>query len=224
MSKAVQAWPWPIMFALEWISSRSWRQTWGEIEREKEKNIFWAKERRAASWKRRRRSTSRRWGWTWTTRTPRAAAHTKCGEPDESLQVPKKWVAEENYEDDSKARLEWVRMVDQDADRLSAKCPQLLDCFTSIFDHPLHISWANVCQLNKKRSVPANPVLTSLPPPTYVYLLKIWTQLAVLWRIWTPLVVLWRIWTPPLVVWKRLLVNLLQFLAWCKLSCYLDLN
>ena len=90
------------MFPLEWISSRSWRQTWGESEREKEKNMFRAKERRAASWKRRRRSTSRRWGWTWTTRTPRAAAQTKCGEPDESLQVPKKRVAEENYEDDSK--------------------------------------------------------------------------------------------------------------------------
>merc|ERR1719356_1773525 len=71
----------------------------------------------------------------------------------------------------------------------------------------MQISWANVCQLNKKRSVPAHPVLTSFPLPTYVYLLKIWTQLVVLRRIWTPL----------LVVRKRLLVNLLEFLACCKL-------
>ena len=33
------------------------------------------------------------------------------------------------------------------------------DCFTSIFDHALHISWANVCQLNKKRSVPGEKML-----------------------------------------------------------------
>ena len=106
-----QAWPWPIMFPLEWISSRSWRQTWGESEREKEKNLCRAKERRAASWKRRRRSTSRRWGWSWTTRTPRAAAQTKCGEPDESLKVPKKRVAEENYEDDSKVSFILILLI-----------------------------------------------------------------------------------------------------------------
>ena len=46
-----------------------------------------------ADLKRKRRSTSQRWGRTWATRTPRAAAQTNCGEPDESLQVPKKRVA-----------------------------------------------------------------------------------------------------------------------------------